>query len=309
MANNKVVIFNKASMTLACRDKQSQLTTLLKPGIIPLSIKCDSCDFSDKIVRDDKAKDGFVRLCENCGAKCTLRRGSHLYQSPKGLEDHIKLLYAFTKNKSLDDAADYADFTTRRIGYYYRLWRLCLAFAFQDNLPFFGANEIIEIDESNFRVVKYGRGKKKNKYWVFGMVARGSNVCYLQAVSYRTREVLFPIIKRFVAAGAIIMSDSFRSYATLVDEGYHHRVVVHKYEFVNRDTGAHTQTIEGGIWRWCKEDYKKVNGLTPSVLSLWLMQWCFRCNFLSRYDNRYNFHIVCQAIAKYLPLAKQFVSE
>ena len=93
---------------------------------------------------------------------------------------------------------------------------------------------------------------------------------------------------------------------------HNHKNNYYKYDttyHVIQNTGAHTQTIEGGIWRWCKEDYKKVNGYTPDMLSLWLMQWCFRRNFLNRQDKRYNFHIVCQAISKYVPQAKQFVSD
>ena len=44
------------------------------------------------------------------------------------------------------------------------------------------------------------------------------------------------------------MSDLWRAYNCLNDEGYDHRTVNHSLNFVDPDTGAHTQGTENTWW-------------------------------------------------------------
>ena len=41
-----------------------------------------------------------------------------------------------------------------------------------------GYSKIVEIDESVFGKMKYGRGRPVNGKWVFGGIEKGSNKCF-----------------------------------------------------------------------------------------------------------------------------------
>ena len=303
---SKVAIYDKNTLDDAKKSLKRCVRTLLLTGIIKISTTCQFCGGADRIVPCDSKKDGFERYCNTCKKSATLRYDSMLYNSPKSMATWVDLLYAFTKDKSVDDSQDIAAYGERSVRDWFRIFRLCLALAFQDNLPEFDPNITKEIDESNFRITKYNRGKRKASVWVFGIVERGTNKVYLQVVANRKKRTLLPIIKRFIALGSTVCSDMCKAYACLANEGCQHFVVCHKEEFVNLDTGAHTQTIEGGVWSHCKTDYKKRRGCSVDDLSLWIMQWCFRRNFLTKTTPNENFHIVCQTVAQYYPIAKDF---
>jgi hypothetical protein len=82
--------------------------------------------------------------------------------------------------------------------------------------------------------------------------------------------------------------------------------VCHKYEFVNVDTGACTQTIEG-IWKHLKGDYQKHGGAKSCDLEIFIAQWCFRKNFCPATEKKLRYHRICAAIAQYWPLAYQLL--
>ena len=78
----------------------------------------------------------------------------------------------------------------------------------------------------------------------------------LKIVSRRTASHLMPLIKKHVRRGSSIISDGWRSYHHLQDEGFNHQTVNHQECFVDPITGAHTQNVErlwgvrkSTIWR------------------------------------------------------------
>lgn len=85
--------------------------------------------------------------------------------------------------------------------------------------------------------------------WVFGGTLRSDpKVIFLEPVERRDKETLLEIIQRRIKPGTCILSDCWKSYDCLWDEGYTHFTVNHTYTFVDPDTGAHTQHIERA-WR------------------------------------------------------------
>ena len=117
-------------------------------------------------------------------------------------------------------------------------------------------SEIIEIDESLFgKKRKYNRGTGNQKYWVFGMVERGTKKAVLQLVEKRDRASLLPIIENYVEKGSSIFSDQWSAYFTLAQEGYNHLTVNHSKEFKS-DNGCCTNAIEG-LWSLAKLKLKQ----------------------------------------------------
>ena len=119
-----------------------------------------------------------------------------------------------------------------------------------------GEGFTVEIDESMVfrRKSATGRllaGEQANE-WVFGALCRENGQGFVFAVPSRARQTLFEIIRARIAPRTRIISDSFRSYATLSGEGYDHQMVNHSYNFVSPDDPSiNTQRIERS-WRTLK---------------------------------------------------------
>lgn len=103
---------------------------------------------------------------------------------------------------------------------------------------------------------------------MFSGVERGSGELFLSLVDKRDTARLYPIIKQLIAPGTTIMPDGWKSYALLKDDpDYQHFTVMHKYNFGDPETGAHTRKIER-VWNAVKQAYsevREVQGLFPWI--------------------------------------------
>ena len=72
-------------------------------------------------------------------------------------------------------------------------------------------------------------------------------------VEDRSSATLLPLRVANIEPGSIRMSDEWRSYRQIVNlpQQYSHLTVNHSYNFVDPQTGAHTQGVES-MWRSCK---------------------------------------------------------
>jgi transposase-like protein len=79
------------------------------------------------------------------------------------------------------------------------------------------------------------------------MVERSTNRIRIELCPDNRRDAatLVPIIERHVHPGTMIYSDGWAAYRGLQEAGYQHQTVIHDRNFVDPDTGTHTQTIEG----------------------------------------------------------------
>ena len=100
-----------------------------------------------------------------------------------------------------------------------------------------GPGMIVEIDESKFGKTRFNRSRFIEGQWVFGGICR-----------QRDKDTLLTIIRAHILPGTCMMSDIWKAYDCLKDEGYTHLTVNHSINFVDPDTGAHTQRIED---TWC----------------------------------------------------------
>jgi transposase-like protein len=75
-------------------------------------------------------------------------------------------------------------------------------------------------------------------------VSSGITKVWAEVIPNKTAAVLLAIIKEHVIDGSTVYTDEHRSYIGLAREGYVHGTVCHKYNFVERATGVHTQHVE-----------------------------------------------------------------
>ena len=74
-----------------------------------------------------------------------------------------------------------------------------------------GPGMTVEIDESTFGKTKFNRGRYIEWQWVFGGICR-----------QRDKDTLLPIIRAHILPGTCVMSDMWKAYDSLKDEGYTH---------------------------------------------------------------------------------------
>jgi len=111
-----------------------------------------------------------------------------------------------------------------------------------------GAGKTVEIDESKFGKMKYRRGRYIEGQWIFGGICRETKAWLLVPVERRDKDTLLPIIHAHILPGTCAMSDTWKAYDCLQDEGYVHLTVNHSLNFLDPDTSAHTHGIENRWW-------------------------------------------------------------
>ena len=144
----------------------------------------------------------------------------------------------------------------------------------------------IELDESYFG------GKKKKKHLedqrrrgrgaentgpVFGIKKRAAGRVYTQIIKNASKQELLPIIKRLVAKNnTTIYTDKWKSYDSLVLDGYKHKRINHSKEYSN-GLGTHVNGIEN-FWSFAKRRLAKFNGVSRKTFLLHLKECEFRYN-------------------------------
>ena len=161
-----------------------------------------------------------------------------------------------------------------------------------------GPNTTVEIDESQFSRRKNNVGRPVvNAQWVFGGICRETGESFLYTVNRRDAATLLPIIQGAVHPRTTIISDQWAAYNRLNQLGFQHETVNHSINFVDPNTGAHTNGIEGH-WRHAKQRSKRQYGTHRSMMDSYMCEWMWRQR---NRDERCLFEKMLSDIAKYWP--------
>ncbi|CAG8799828.1 3428_t:CDS:1, partial [Dentiscutata erythropus] len=103
-----------------------------------------------------------------------------------------------------------------------------------------GKNVICEIDKSKF--------KKYEDFWIVGGIEHTEKKkCFFVLTDNREAATLRNIIKQHVRERSIIYTDKWHGYSHLDSLNMKHRRVNHFKNRIERETGVHTNNIEG-LW-------------------------------------------------------------
>ena len=135
------------------------------------------------------------------------------------------------------------------------------------------SNTALEIENANKRYENALSASIKGNGAIF--LKRETKDVFMVRVKDRTRPTLYREIHKHIREGTTIISDEWRAYCTLEDEGYQHRTICHKRNFVSPDDPTvHTQNIESQ-WRQAKNCFPK-NSTTEDLRESYLQEYMYR---------------------------------
>lgn len=167
---------------------------------------------------------------------------------------------------------------------YYTIFRIKIAKYQEEQKEKFKGS--VEIDESYFgsrhKWDKRGRSTA-TKIPVVGILKRKGMV-YAEIIPDASRKSIMPIITKLIQKSkSNIYTDKWKSYDSLVFQGYKHHRINHSKEFAIKHN--HINGIES-FWSYVKRKMRKHNGIPRKKFYLYLKESEFRFN--NRSKNMYN---------------------
>lgn len=105
------------------------------------------------------------------------------------------------------------------------------------------------------------------------------SVVFFTTFENRTTDTLVNIIKQHIKPGSTIISDCWKAYNSLDKEGFTHLTVNHSVNFVDPNSGAHTNTIES-TWSALKKSLLS-NGTQKTLYDIYFSKYCIKKLYLN----------------------------
>ena len=295
--NSTSMSYDQFMQLIDPRNDDGQLIRFLTDlGVMASSNLCLNCG---RNMRQVKEGTNWFWLCSRTvnGIRCnkgkkSIRTGTIFDNSQISIAIILQILWHFIHRLTEKQCMQYTNISQKNnttVVKWYTFGRnVCTSWFWKpENTPKLGGyGVIVEMDESYFPgKPKFHKGRRlgdgtwyDDEKWAFGMTPRGSlDVVIKQVASNRSRDVLLPIIDEHCLPGSIFCSDGWKAYNKLREhlqlEDVDHFPVNHSENFVDPESGAHTQTIEG-VWRHCK-DFLPSFGLKPAYLRTYLGTFCW----------------------------------
>lgn len=247
---------------------------------------CDECHSSMSLNRYKKVVDGYawrctIRQCRKFKVYVSLRTGSFFEGFSITLNLCMKVLVRYatrTQRIAIIEGTSVSENTCHKI-----LDKLITYMSepdfIEDRLG--GPGKNVQVDETmmNYKC-KSHRGRSP--------LNRTDSICIIEyercivrafaaVIPDKRQSTIVPIIMRQVCPGSIIHTDEHGAYCNLRDFGFSHGTVCHKYNFVDRVTGVHTQGIESFNGE-LKYEIKKRKGIQTEKRGSFLKEFCFYFN-------------------------------
>lgn len=151
-----------------------------------------------------------------------------------------------------------------------------------------GIGKVVQVDETmlNYKCKSHRGRSSTNRTDSLCIIEFERSIlrAYAVVIPNKTQATIVPIICSQVNSGSIIHTDEHGAYYNLRNWGFYHGSVCHKYEFVNRITGVHTQGIES-FHSELKLEIKKRKGIRTVDRPDFLREFCFYFNHREAFDD------------------------
>ena len=235
------------------------------------------------------------KKARNCNHTESIRKNSIFAGSKLPIVKILLIIYFWVDNLENQKISKYLSVSENTVGRWSLAFREIVFDYFLSNPePIGGVGSIVEIDESKIGRRKYHRGHHVEGQWVFGGIDRQTGKVFLVPVEKRDQETLIPLIKSWILPHSTIISDCWKAYNVLNQEGYEHLTVNHSLHFKDPASGAHTNTIESS-WRHLKNSLPEYS-FNKKYIAGYLAKFMFlkKCKI----NNENEFFAFCNIIAK-----------
>lgn len=251
-------------------DRRRVVDFLVEHGVLNRNSQCNTCgsrlDININTLLYTCSKKYRIRKkVKKCTTKKNGRKGTWFSKSRLSIEDVLYftvlwLRLPYPRQKFIMRELKCCDRTVVDWSSYCR--EVCVQWSLDHSQRLGGPGKIVEIDEAKFGKRKYNRGRRIEGQWVFGGFERDSKKIFLVPVPDRSAQTLLQVIQEWILPDTTIVSDCWKSYDTLNDEGFQHFAINHSINYVDpNDATIHTQNIErtwrdirGGIPRYGRKD-------------------------------------------------------
>lgn len=242
---------NWFKLSLICGTEENAILFCKQKQLLPSQAQCPSCECTLNKMYTVKHLGRKTQYRFQCNSKSCkesgknqvpLKRNTIFANSKMEVRQMLFLMYCYIDNKSYDSVIREVNFFTSEhilsrntISHYYSLFReICtLAVEAQEaKNKIGGVGFTVEIDESKFGRRKYNKGRIVTGTWVLGGICVESGELFLQPVDKRDKATLLPIIIDKVHPGTTIITDCWRAYTDLANNGFSHLTVNHSLNFV-----------------------------------------------------------------------------
>ena len=278
-------------------DKAAAIRFLQQRGVLHNPRNCANCGGAMMLELRDKG-DRWSCHVRGCRDEVGLRKGTWLESSNLPFRKVVLFLYCWSRElTSIEFSKRELGISSKTVVDWNNFIREVCANDLLANPPVIGGPGMdVEVDESLFSRRKNHQGRVLPQQWVFGGICRQTRECFMYAVPDRSGPTLVPIIQQAIAPGSTIMSDMWAAYGGIQVMGFAHLQVNHTYNFIDPDTGAHTQNIENA-WKNAKLRNKRQHGTRRTMLDSYLCEWMWR----QRYMNNDLFDQILNSIVQHFP--------
>jgi hypothetical protein len=256
----------RANLFELLKNEYDAVAFCMEHGLLTSERHCDLCghlmtlDIGNKQFRCNKSANG-----KRCNKKVSLLKNTFFQSAKLSLRHILFIIYEWSVDTPRDKAAIECQCSAPVVGFWYRRLRnsSALWWYVNEEEAIGGEGNIVEIDETCIVRRKYHRGRAlaTEQQWMVGGIVRGcQEKCFVEFVNNRKRETLLEIVVRRVLPNTTIITDCWAGYKDLdlifPEHHYLHLTVNHKRGFVNPETQADTQSIEG-FWSVIKRRLRK----------------------------------------------------
>jgi transposase-like protein len=191
---------------------------------------------------------GFRCPSRDCRKERSVFAGTFFFKTSLPINEIMHLAHIWLCKGSVSFAMSYTGHNFHTICDYYSYFQKLVADSLDPHeLEIGGQDVIVELDESKFGKRKYNRGHQVDGVWVLGGVERTvERRVFLTPVPDRSAKTILEVLSKHILPGSIVYTDMWKGYDGIYEAfGLEHLVVNHSVEFVNKETGVHTNTIEG----------------------------------------------------------------
>ena len=283
------------------QDVSKTITFLRGRNLLLADFIC--CQMPCSKVMDFSLSDKQIFQCKTCRRRYSIRTQSFWSKSKIALNILLAMLFFFAEGLTVTECKKMLknQISMKSVVQWYNYFRDICTCHFSNNPVIFGPNSLVHVNETAIGGKrKYARGRvpQTKTTWLFGIISIQEHKAYVEFVEKRDFIHIIPLITRHIRPGATINSDEAKVYKTLDSMNYVHNTVIHKENFVDPQSGAHTNSIKN-FWSYLKYHLKIVKGSQKSMTDGHVDEFLYRFN---RRDEGQIFELLLNDIALYYPI-------